>query len=196
MTSGTRGIENVEPARCGIGFDGARYAVSAENRRRPGRNVGKLLDEAGALGFQIFDDIAIVHDLMAHVDGRLVLGECPFDDVDCADDTSAKTARLRQNQLHAETPVLPARGRRIERSNFDVSGPLASMRAVPGPASFSLSTLRAKFLDMHRRLRRDLHGSFVTCQKSNTFHLDLLSRLLEEPVTKVRKRPPHLLSRG
>ena len=111
---GTRGIENVEPARCGIGFDGARYAVSAEDRRRPGWNVGKLLDEAGALGFQIFDDIAIVHDLMAHVDGRLVLGECPFDDVDCADDTSAKTARLRQNQLHAETPVLPARGRRIE----------------------------------------------------------------------------------
>ena len=95
--------------------------MRAENRRRTSRNVGKFFDEAGALRFKFFDDIPVVHDLMAHIDGRVVLGECPFDDVDCADDTGAKTARLRQDQLHAETPVLPLHGCRIERSKLNSS---------------------------------------------------------------------------
>jgi hypothetical protein len=45
--------------------------------------------------------VAIVHDLVAHVDGSAVLGQRPLDDIDRANDASAESTRLSQYDLHA-----------------------------------------------------------------------------------------------
>ena len=171
-----------------VGFDGARYAVGAENRRRASRNLGEFLDEAGALGFEIFrrhSDCARSHGARRQAPRawRVPVRRCRL-----------RGQRQRKNRVAAPKSTSCRNPRSAGARPQDRAIQLqcvrtaASIRTVPGPASFA-STLRAKFLDMHRRLRRALHGSAVTCQKSNTFHSDLISRLIEEPVTKVRKRP-------
>lgn len=60
----------------------------------------QILDEHRALGFQAFDDVLVVHDLVADVDRRSVLLERAFDDLDRAHDSGAKSARLSQQDLH------------------------------------------------------------------------------------------------
>ena len=54
---------------------------------------------------QVVDDMTVVNDFVPHIDGAAALRERPFDDFDRANDTCAKTPGLRQNDLHAETPV-------------------------------------------------------------------------------------------
>ena len=56
----------------GLVLDRRRHAVGAEDRDRPGRNVGDLLDEDRALGAQRLDDVLVVDDLVKDVDRRTV----------------------------------------------------------------------------------------------------------------------------
>src|SRR4029079_13824942 len=51
--------------------------------------------------FQVLDDVAVVHDLVAHIDGRPVLLERALDDLDRAHDAGAETAGLGQNDFHS-----------------------------------------------------------------------------------------------
>ncbi len=82
----------------------------------PVRDFGQIFDEARALRLQAVDDVAIVDDLVAHIDRRIARRERPLDDLDRPDDARAEAARLRQNNLHAETPVPPTRYRGLVRS--------------------------------------------------------------------------------
>jgi hypothetical protein len=43
--------------------------VRREDHDRAARHVGQLVDEHRALGAQLLDHVAVVHDLVAHVDG-------------------------------------------------------------------------------------------------------------------------------
>jgi hypothetical protein len=45
-------------------------------------------------------------DFVAYVDRRIAGGERTLNDIDCADNARTETARLRQDNFHAETPVL------------------------------------------------------------------------------------------
>ena len=45
--------------------------------------------------------MAIVNDLMAHVDRRAMLGQRPLDNIDRPNDAGAKPARLSKNDLHS-----------------------------------------------------------------------------------------------
>ena len=65
----------------------------------------EFLDEARALRAQALDDVAVVDDLVADVDGRAVLRERLLDDVDRADHARAKAARLRKNHPHRGVAV-------------------------------------------------------------------------------------------
>ena len=55
-------------------------------------NLGQVLDEDRALGPQAFDDVAIVHDLMADVDRRAIERQRPLDRVDGANHPGAEAA--------------------------------------------------------------------------------------------------------
>jgi hypothetical protein len=71
-------------------FDPLRDTVRAEDRDRAGRNFGKVLDEARALGAKTVDDVTVVHDFVADVDRGAKPGERSVDDFDRADDAGAK----------------------------------------------------------------------------------------------------------
>ncbi len=53
----------------------------------------QLLDEDGALGFQSFDDIAVMNDLVPDIDGRAIGFQRQNDDLDRPVDAGAEAAR-------------------------------------------------------------------------------------------------------
>ena len=61
-----------------------------------GGNFVELLDEHRAELLQPFDDVAIVHDLVAHIDRRAIFLQRQHDDLDRPVDAGAKAARLAQ----------------------------------------------------------------------------------------------------
>jgi len=62
-------------------------------------HVGHFFDEHGTLGAQRFDDVLVVHDLVADVDGRSVDFQGPFNDFDGALHPGAETARAGEQDL-------------------------------------------------------------------------------------------------
>jgi hypothetical protein len=65
-------------------------------RKHNGPIVGhlvELVDEDGAFGFESLDDVAIVHDLVAHIDRPSVALDGTLDDLDGALDAGAEAAR-------------------------------------------------------------------------------------------------------
>ena len=90
---GTRRIDHLEVASAGVLVDRWRNAVGRQHDHRPVRDLGLLVDEDGALGLQVLNDVQVVHDLLAHVDGRPVLGEGALHRVDGALDPRAIAAR-------------------------------------------------------------------------------------------------------
>jgi len=70
--------------------------MRAEDERGAGRHLGEVFDEDGAFGPQVVDDVGVVHDLVAHVQRRPVLGERALDDLDRAVDAGAERARRRE----------------------------------------------------------------------------------------------------
>ncbi len=53
----------------------------------------ELLHKNGAFGLQLVHDVAVVDNLVPHVDGGPVLGESKFDDLDGAVDARTEAAR-------------------------------------------------------------------------------------------------------
>ncbi len=69
-------------------------AVGGENHRTGGvRDLRELLDENRALRLQRVHHVAIVHDLVAHIDGRAEAFERLLDDVDRTHNPGAESAR-------------------------------------------------------------------------------------------------------
>ena len=74
--------------------------MGGEDHRRVGvGNFVELLDEDRALGLEALDHVAVVYDLVAHIDRRAVAGERPLDRVDGAHDAGAEAARRAQQHL-------------------------------------------------------------------------------------------------
>src|SRR5208283_4921497 len=96
----TSRVENRQAALLGLAHDEFGYAMGAEYGHGALGDLGQLVDEVGALGLERFDDVPIVDDLMAHIDGRAVFIEGTLDDIDRPDDAGTKTPWLRQNDLH------------------------------------------------------------------------------------------------
>src|SRR5258708_18561117 len=64
-------VDDGEAAVLGRRLDRAGDAVRAEDRDAAGRDLVELVDELGALGAQAFDDVAVVHRLVAGKDTRV-----------------------------------------------------------------------------------------------------------------------------
>src|SRR5690606_14426184 len=116
----TRGVEDALTALFGLGADGARDAVRREDHDRACGGVFEFVDEDGALGAQVFDHVAVVHDFVAHVDRRPVDFQCALDDLDGPVHAGAETARLCQDDLGAGSL---ATGRRRHGAVLDHSTP-------------------------------------------------------------------------
>ena len=56
---------------------------------RPFGHLRLLLDEHGSFRLEVVDDVEVVHDLFADVDGRAVFGKRALDRVDGAIDSGA-----------------------------------------------------------------------------------------------------------
>jgi hypothetical protein len=101
-------VEHRQPARRRLLFHALRHAVGAEDRDRVGRHLGEILHEPRALGFEAFDDVLVVHDLVAHVDGRPIFLQRALDDLNGANHARAKSARLGQDHFHQHLPIRPS----------------------------------------------------------------------------------------
>ena len=101
---GAGGIEHRKVARGSLFLDAAGDAMGTEDGHGLRRNLGQFLDEDRALVLQALDHVLVVHDLVAHVDGRAVLLQRPFHDLDRTHHARAKAARLRQINFHW-TPI-------------------------------------------------------------------------------------------
>ena len=93
-------VDRLQAAALGLGVDGRRDAVGAEDGDRAlGDRVVELLDEDRAAVAQLLDDVLVVHDLLAHVDGRAVELERALDRLHGAVDAGAVAARSGEEDL-------------------------------------------------------------------------------------------------
>jgi hypothetical protein len=92
------GVERDQVPPAGLDRHRLRHAMGGEHHGRAGRHLVQLVHEHRALGLQALDHVAVVHDLVAHIDGGAVALERALDDLDGALDAGAETARRSQKQ--------------------------------------------------------------------------------------------------
>ena len=68
----TGGVDHGQPARRGVFLNRARNAVRAKYGRGAGGNFVELVDEHRSEAAQPVDDMAIVDDLVPHIDRRSI----------------------------------------------------------------------------------------------------------------------------
>ncbi len=104
-------------------------AVGGEDHRLRGRrNFRQRLDEDGALRLQAIDDVAVVHDLVAHVDRRPEFLQRQLDDLDRPVDAGAEAARAAEQDVE----VGLRHGREMEPGRRRCQD--AALRPAPVPA--------------------------------------------------------------
>ena len=86
-------VDRAQAARGGVLVDRWGDPVGGEDDHLPLRHFGLLLDEDRAALRQLLDDVLVVDDLLAHVDGRAVQVERAFDRLDGTVDAGAVAAR-------------------------------------------------------------------------------------------------------
>ncbi len=79
--------------------------MGAEHGHRTIGHFIELFDESRPFAFQRLDDMAVMNDLVAHIDRLAELLERAFNDVDGTHDTGAKTPRLSKNNAHSSDPM-------------------------------------------------------------------------------------------
>ena len=93
-------VEDEEVARSRRLRHALRHAVGREDHRPVGiGDLVELLDEDRALRLQALDHVAVVHDLVAHIDRRAEALERLLDDLDGAVDAGAEAARGAEQDL-------------------------------------------------------------------------------------------------
>ena len=86
-----------------------RHAMGGKHRHRAFGHFVQLFDKAGALALERVHHMAVMDDLMAHIDGLAELIERLFDDVDGAHHPGTKAARLGKNDSHISSFAGPSR---------------------------------------------------------------------------------------
>ncbi len=95
----TGGIEHLEVALIGLLAHGLRHAMRAEDHGGAIGHFVQLLDEHRAVGAQLVDDIAVVHDFVPHVDRRAERFQRALDDGDGAIDAGAEAAGIGEQDV-------------------------------------------------------------------------------------------------
>src|SRR5215208_7648685 len=92
---GAGGIEDGQAAGGSLFLDAAGHAMGAEDGYRLRRNLRQILNEDRALGFEAFDHVLVMHDLVPDIDRWTVLHERTLNDFDGTHDARTKSAGLR-----------------------------------------------------------------------------------------------------
>ncbi len=92
-------IDHRQAALFGIHLHRAADTVRGEDGDGAGGNFVQLLDEHRALRLQRVDDMPVMDDLMADIDGSPNPIECLIDDIDGANDASTETTGLGEKHL-------------------------------------------------------------------------------------------------
>jgi hypothetical protein len=100
----TGGVDHAQLARIGVRAHGGRDTVGAEDEQGAGRDLGRIVDEDGAALAQRLHHVAVVHDLVAHVDGRAEAVEGPLHDLDGTVDAGAEAAGAGEEDVHGGQP--------------------------------------------------------------------------------------------
>ncbi len=96
----TGGVEHREgPALCLL-LHHPRHSVRAEDHSGAGGHLLEFLDKHGTDGAQAVHHVFVVHDLMAHVDGRPEQVDGALDDIDGSIDAGAESTRIGEKYLH------------------------------------------------------------------------------------------------
>ena len=116
-------VQREEIAGAGVGRNRFGNPMGREHDRGVGivGNFGEFLDEDRALGLQTVDHVAVMHDLVADIDGGAIDGERPFDGIDGPHDPGAEaTGRTKhdsevwlgwhQGYLGTESPLAGGQG--------------------------------------------------------------------------------------
>ena len=131
-----RRVEDGKAAARRLAAHGFRDAMCAEDDGRTVRNLVQRLDEHRSLALQVVDDVAVVDDLVANVDGGAKLRERELDDCDRPVDAGAEAARIGKQNVHQrDSPSLRTSLRRSRK---------LSMISAAAPSVIALSaTLNA-----------------------------------------------------
>jgi len=86
------GVEYVQAPAGGFLLNGKRHAMGAEDNGGPVGNIVKLFDKDSAASTQAIDDMAVMDDFVAHVDGCAVKGKRALDGLDGAFNARAEAA--------------------------------------------------------------------------------------------------------
>ena len=116
VTSGQVASNTLSSRPLRLLLDGTGDAVRGEDHGGAVGHLVQLLDEYRAEGAQPVDDVAVVHHLVAHVDGRAEQFDRALDDVDGAVDAGAEAARIGEQYL-ASVTCLRARPRLSSRAS-------------------------------------------------------------------------------
>ena len=111
------GVDRAQRARLGVAVHAGSDAVRREHDGLALRDLGLLIDEHGAARAQLLDHVLVVHDLLAHVDGRPVQLERALDGLHGAVDAGAVAARRRQQEplgSRSHSPQSVRRSRTID----------------------------------------------------------------------------------
>ena len=95
----TGSVEDFQSACLCFNLDCFGYAMRRKYQMLPGRHIIKLFNKNCTLLAQIVHNISVMDYFMAHIDGCAELRQCPLDNFNCTIHTSAKTARLRQQNF-------------------------------------------------------------------------------------------------
>ena len=74
--------------------------MGTENHRATIRHLVQFIDKHGTARPQTFDNMAIMHDFMAHIDRGTKQLQCAFDNLDSTINTGTKTARICENNFN------------------------------------------------------------------------------------------------
>src|ERR1039457_1619531 len=93
------GVDDLKLAALGLLADRRRYPVRAENDSRALRHLRQLLYENGARLPQFIHDVAVVDDLLPHIDRRAIEVQYDLDDIDRPHHAGAESPRPEQDDL-------------------------------------------------------------------------------------------------
>ena len=110
MTSGQVASNTFKPRASGLAAHRLRHAMRAEDHRRAVGHLVEFLDEDRAALLEVVDDVAVVHDFVAHVDRRAQRFERALDDLDRAVDAGAETAGIGEDDVHGRDYPASAAG--------------------------------------------------------------------------------------
>ena len=93
------GVKHVKAACLRLVLNGFAHAVGRKNQRGVRWHVTQIFNKNGALGLEVVDHKGVVHDFVAHINGRAKLVERALDDLDGAVHAGTKAARLGQQDF-------------------------------------------------------------------------------------------------